>query len=53
MTQADATFERFETTGDYQPPFTFAVMYISEKPDILNMDQDLYLNKIDKISNEA
>ena len=53
MSQADSTLERFETTGDDQPPFIFAGLNITEKQDMLNIDQDFYLNKIEQTSHEA
>ena len=53
MTLADATLERFETAGSDQYTLTFTGVYITEKQDMLIIDQDFYLNKIEQIPSEA
>ena len=44
---ANATLEGFETTGNEQPPFTFAVMYITNHEDAFHIDQGFYMSKIE------
>ena len=53
QTHADATFERFETTGNQQAPFTFAGMHITESDNIYHIDLDFYMSKIEQIPSDA
>ena len=46
MKTADETLERFETTGIDKTPFKFARVHITQKQDMLNIERDSYLNKI-------
>ena len=50
---ADETLERFEITGNEQPPFTFAGMHITAHEDASHIDQYFYMNKIEQIPMDA
>ena len=47
------TLESFETTGNEQPPFTFAVMRVAEARNMIIIHQDIYMKKIEQILNDA
>ena len=51
--QADVALERMATTVNDQPSLTIAGMHITEKQDMLNIDHDFYLNKIEQTPYEA
>ena len=45
---ANAALERFETTRNEQPPLILAGMNLPEVEDMLPIDQDFYLKKIEQ-----
>ena len=53
QTQSEAALERFETTGNEEPPFTFAGMHITYNQGMFNIDQDFYMSKIEQIPSDA
>ena len=48
-----ATLERFETTGNQQPPFTFAEMHITKFDSMYHINQDFDMSKIEPLSYDA
>ena len=53
QTHLDSTFERFETIGNQQAPFTFAGIHITESDNKYTIDQDFYLSKIEQNPSNA
>ena len=51
--QAKVTLKRLEMTGIEQPPYKFTSMHIHEVEDIVHIDPDFYMNKMEKIPNDT